>query len=166
MAWRLGIGTTCTLFAPLILFVLTSLVRSTARSPHFHLPLAIRWHGNECIPWKVQRCVPSQSNSAWCCDQSARVGRSKVRHRHQPPIIPGSFPAAVIATTLGVVAAHVETSLNRHAWALHLLKKGGTGFGRRPTRFGYPKINGPIIRCCRSNSALPACRNIASVRAP
>ena len=26
-----------------------------------------------------------------------------------------------------------------------------TGFGRRPTRFGYPKINGPIIRCCRPN---------------
>ncbi len=28
------------------------------------------------------------------------------------------------------------------------------GFGRRPTRFGYPKINGPIIRCCRLNPAL------------
>jgi len=28
-----------------------------------------------------------------------------------------------------------------------------TGFGRRPTRFGYPKINGPIIRCCCPNPA-------------
>ena len=27
------------------------------------------------------------------------------------------------------------------------------GFGRRPTCCGYPKINGPIISCCRLNPA-------------
>ena len=28
------------------------------------------------------------------------------------------------------------------------------GFGRWPTRCGYPKTNGPVIRCCRLNPEL------------
>ena len=41
----------------------------------------------------------------------------------------------------------------------------GMGFGRWPTRFGYPKINGPIIRCCCLNPAFN-CRGVGITMSP